>query len=71
MTKFLTLTKAADIMGCSRHHVRHLLERGLPYVDISMTQRRCPRIPQDQLEAWLRGKTIGDGAVVDPETKGD
>lgn len=57
MSNFMTLADIARELQCSRHHARHLIERGLPHVDIGIGEKKIPRIPRAAFEDWLRNRT--------------
>lgn len=57
MPDFLTVADVASMLQCSRHHVRHLLDHGMPHIDLGTSEKRIPRIPRAAFEQWLRDRT--------------
>jgi hypothetical protein len=53
----MTVAEVAHELKCSRHHVRHLLDCGLPHINIATGEKRIPRISRPALENWLRDRT--------------
>lgn len=62
MSELLSVCDVARELRCTRHHVRHLIERGdLPFIDIGLGKKRIARIPQAALDDWLRRRTEIEG----------